>query len=70
MADGTLPYAYYADGHGGWLLFSPGPDRDYDTVPDEDYDSSAEVPSASLLTKIYDATNGVFSNGDVYRWKQ
>lgn len=63
----------------GWILVSPGPDRDYDIAGDYDvYDPSVAQPSLRLLTGTnsrgsaftYDPTNGVLSSGDVWRVKQ
>lgn len=67
-----VPYAYYADAH-GWILFSPGPDGDYDiTDPSKVYDSSIPQPSPLLSGGpwTYDPTNGTLSSGDVYRVHQ
>lgn len=63
------PFAYHADAN-GWILFSPGFDRDYDIMPERDYDSSIPQPSPSLLFKTYDPTNGTISDGDIWRVKQ
>lgn len=67
-----LSFAYYTDGK-GWILFSPGPDQDYDiTDPAKVYDSSV-VPPSSLLVGgpwTFDPTNGASSSGDVWRTKQ
>ncbi|MBX7244756.1 MAG: hypothetical protein K1X53_04615 [Candidatus Sumerlaeaceae bacterium] len=66
-----ISFAYYASpDNEGWILFSPGPDRQYDLVPADDYDSSISQPSARLLLKTYDPTNGDVSAGDVWRVKQ
>ena len=63
------PFAYHADAN-GWILFSPGPDRDYDLTPEKDYDSSIPQPSPFLMIKTYDPTNGTTSDGDIWRVKQ
>jgi len=64
------PYAYHADAK-GWLLTSAGPDGDYDIQhPAEVYDSSIPQPSPHLLAGgpwTYDPTNGLVSDGDVWR---
>ncbi len=55
----------------GRILFSPGPDEDYDIRhPEEVYDSELKQPSPLLITFAYDATNGTKSSGDVFRVKQ
>ena len=63
----------------GWIFVSPGPDGDYDLPGSYDaYDPAIAQPSWSLLTGAnakgsaftYDPTNGLFSDGDVYRVKQ
>jgi hypothetical protein len=62
----SIPYAYYTDGI-GWILFSPGSDGVYNIVPEIDYDGTGENPSANLLQKTFDATNGSRSAGDLWR---
>lgn len=67
----TFGYCSVAiNGRAGWILISPGPDRDYDIDPARDYDPSVEQPSPRLLALAYDPTNGIVSNGDVWRVKQ
>jgi hypothetical protein len=66
------PYGYCTTGSfgQGWILWSAGPDRDYDITIDnvaEIYDPSARVPSDRLIDMTYDPTNGTGSNGDLYR---
>ena len=72
--EGEMPYAYFHDGDESWLLISPGPDRDYDFDPEEDYNRSAESSfetfNPSILGKMYDPTNGMYSGGDVFRFKE
>jgi type II secretory pathway pseudopilin PulG len=63
-----LPFVYYTDG-AGWILVSPGRDQRYDIVPANDYDGTNSQPSARLLLKSYDPTNGIRSAGDVWRIK-
>jgi len=66
-----LGFRYYSDPN-GWILISPGPDRDYDIDPVKYYDSSIAQPSFELLciAGTYDPTNGTVSSGDVFRVKQ
>lgn len=64
-------YAYWAgDCKKGWILYSPGPDRIYDIVPEKDYVPGAVEIPASLINKTYDPSNGAVSRGDIYRVKQ
>lgn len=75
MADpfGTPPgvmYGYYSTADPqGWILVSPGPDRDYDIAPDKDYDPKLERPAEGLSSKTFDPTNGLDSSGDIFRVK-
>lgn len=53
-----------------WILYSPGPDMDYDFAW-WDFDPKVPQPSDALLAKYtYDPTNGTISDGDVWRVKQ
>lgn len=51
----------------GWILTSPGPDGDYDIDPAGMYDPSNKKPSATLVIRSYDPTNGSLSDGDIWR---
>jgi len=62
-------FGYYGDWY-GWILFSPGPDGAYDIDPERDYDARVTQPTPALLLKAYDASNGTFSGGDIFRVKQ
>jgi hypothetical protein len=62
-------FAYYAPNDMGWILFSPGPDGKFD-LDWSIYDPSIAQPSKEIIASSYDATNGVFSGGDVWRVKQ
>lgn len=66
---GIVPYSYYVEGN-AWILFSAGPDLDYDIHPVSDFEYDGWEPTASLLLKSYDPTNGVASSGDIFRIKQ
>ncbi len=70
MAPGRdATYGYFTDGK-GWIMFSPGPDGDYDGCW-RFYDSSIDGPSPGLLIgATYDPTNGWVSDGDVWRVKE
>jgi ribosomal protein L40E len=63
-------YGYYNDRDKGYILFCPGPDRDYDIDPLKDYDALTSNPLPRLLLKTYDPTNGEKSDGDLWRIKQ
>lgn len=57
----------------GWILWSPGPDGDYDLTMqnvEQAYNPDEPVPSKLLLSFTFDPTNGSDSNGDIYRTKQ
>lgn len=73
---------YFGHGNdSGWIIFSLGPDRDEnaadgpgDISPSVEnlYDVSSDfpgmwLPSSKLINARYDPTNGLFSNGDIYR---
>lgn len=62
--------SYYTDGH-AWVLYSCGPDGDFDLDAAVDFDGAADEPGAGLIAKMYDPTNGSMSDGDVIRvgWK-
>lgn len=60
-------YAYYSHLDNGCILFSAGPDQDYDIDPAKDYDALANNPLPQLLMKTYDPTNGATSDGDIWR---
>lgn len=68
--DGDLSFAYSNDLIGGWILFSPGPDRDYDIDPKIDYGSRSDQLTPTLVHKTYDPTNGMVSGGDIWRVKE
>jgi hypothetical protein len=61
-------FSYFCD-HRGWILLSPGPDGDYDVDPKKVYDSTISQPSPELLRLRYDPSNGIISNGDIFRVK-
>ena len=59
-------YGYFSD-EDGWILFSAGPDYDYDIDPVTDFDSHDPERITALELKAYDPTNGTYSNGDIFR---
>lgn len=64
-------YAYWVGGkfNQGWIIYSPGPDHQYDIVPWEDYAPGQQMSDA-WIDKTYDATNGSRSRGDIWKVKQ
>jgi len=67
---GQVAYSYYST-KSGWILISPGPDRDYDIIPQKEYQDNVNMGTIppGILDKTYDPTNGTISNGDIYRIK-
>jgi type II secretory pathway pseudopilin PulG len=70
-------FGYFTPGWGGgWILWSPGPDRDENAL-DGPGDIGARVemiylpqqsrPRFKLLAATYDPTNGTWSDGDIIR---
>jgi hypothetical protein len=71
--NGSEGYRYAATYSGYWILTSRGPDGDDDMVP-EDYILSASGDITRYVSHFgpgraveYDPTNGVGSNGDIFR---
>ena len=73
------PDKRYAGAGGiGWILVSPGPDGDYDLPGYFFHDRRVRQPSALLLggtnpkgsAFTYDPTNGLTSDGDIWRISQ
>ena len=69
---GGAVYGYYNAQDIGYILFSAGPDMDYDlTEPQKYYDPTLTNPLPRLIIeKTYDPTNGSLSDGDIWRVKQ
>jgi hypothetical protein len=72
-----VTFAYYAtepdeQGRQGWMLWSPGPDMDYDLKSENiaEFYAGEERPSEGLVRRTYDPTNGTTSDGDIYRNRQ
>ncbi len=61
-------FSYYTSGR-AWILISAGPDKDYDIVPQQDFQQPSGMREllGILVNKTYDPTNGSVSNGDVWR---
>lgn len=70
FAENEAAFGYYSVARpDGWVLFSPGPDGDFD-LDWKVYDAGVAQPSPALLEKAYDPTNGTVSDGDLWRVKQ
>ena len=54
----------------GFIIISPGPDRDYDIDPVKDYHPEDTESVKMLINKRYDSTNGTISSGDLFRVKK
>jgi len=63
-------FGYWNDREMGWILFSAGPDQQYEIDPAKDYDATKDNPLPQLFLKTYDPTNGTTSRGDIWRVKQ
>jgi len=65
----TMPFAYLSHAD-GYILFSTGPDADYDIRPNPALlalDSAHAQRTLAESSLAYDPTNGTVSNGDIYR---
>ena len=69
--DSKPTFAFYS-GENGWTLISPGPDGDFDIDPEQDYVPRVTQPSSypELVRKEDDPTNGIESDGGIFRVKQ
>lgn len=62
-----LPFAFRPlESDDGWLLFSPGPDHDFDLKP-EHFKEMPDDFFSENSDLIYDSTNGTRSGGDIIR---
>ncbi len=61
-------FSYYTSDN-AWILISAGPDKDYDIVPQEDFQQPRDSKALwnIIVDKTYDPTNGTMSNGDIWR---
>ena len=76
-----LPYGYYAPGvregttptsSTGYIVWSCGPDGKYDLTAaniETAYNPAHPIPSAYLIARIYDPSNGATSAGDIVCYK-
>lgn len=60
-------HLYYRQGE-EWILISAGMDEDYDLRDPRPYFVGSGEPDPSILDRTYDPTNGVKSDGDIWRW--
>lgn len=61
-----LPYAYFVDrATNSWLLWSPGPDNDYDIDPLRDFDTASGAPPGGFRQRIFDTTDPNDTDGDL-----
>mgnify|MGYP001577115379 CR=1 FL=1 len=70
VAGATFGYWTPPADHGeGWILWSPGPDGDYDLTIDnvaQAYDPGTTVTTFLLNQSTYDPSNGAVSSGDLW----
>lgn len=67
-----LTFSYFSMAS-GWILWSAGPDKTYDLSIEnikQAYDPNKSMPSAYLIERTYDPSNGSTSGGDIWRVKQ
>ncbi|NQU43452.1 hypothetical protein HQ520_09205 [bacterium] len=62
---GSGTFGYYSN-PSGWILFSPGLDKDFD-LRFVDFPSTGPLLMHDLVLRAYDPTNGSYSSGDVFR---
>jgi type II secretory pathway pseudopilin PulG len=66
----TYPHGDPSLPDGGWIVWSAGPDGDYDLNPSNikrAYSSTESVPSSLLIRHTYDPINGTTSGGDIWK---
>jgi hypothetical protein len=70
--NGEAALGYYTPDGKKWILFSPGPDKDYDIDPEKDLSGNPAEALKKIEALSYDPTNGSISNGDIFyhgAWK-
>ena len=68
--DPNITFMYYSTGK-WWMLWSPGPDTDYDIMPPvQQWTMGREGIPTQILNWTYDPTNGTVSDGDIWRVRQ
>ncbi len=82
IKESGTPYRYWSvpkagdnphEPAGGWIAWSAGLDGDYDITYENVqslYSPQVKVPSDTLFEKKYDPSNGIISDGDIWRTKQ
>jgi type II secretory pathway pseudopilin PulG len=67
-ADKEEWFSYYTTDN-KWIVISAGPDKDYDIVPQQDFQQAGDSNALwnAIVNKTYDPTNGTHSNGDIWR---
>lgn len=61
------PIAYHGTDR-GWILYSAGPTKQYQIIPQQDYNDRVPTDrNPALVHKTYDPTNGTISAGDIWR---
>jgi Tfp pilus assembly protein PilE len=61
-----MPYAYFIDRRTNtWLLWSPGPDNDYDIDPLRDFDSASGAPPNALQQHVFNPDDPNDTDGDL-----
>lgn len=62
----SLPYSYFIDRHTGhWILYSPGPDHDYDIDPLRDFWSSANPAPTAISDRTFTEDDPNDIDGDI-----
>lgn len=61
----SLPFAFY-EVDGNWMLISPGTDKVFGEHPKAWFTAEMDASAEPLRLRSYDATNGIFSAGDVF----
>jgi type II secretory pathway pseudopilin PulG len=62
-----IAYGYFMDNRTGhWLIWSPGPDHDYDIDPLRDFWSGANPSPNALRERLFDKSDPNDRDGDLY----
>ncbi|MCC5875373.1 MAG: hypothetical protein JJU11_04040 [Candidatus Sumerlaeia bacterium] len=59
------PLTFYSNDH-GWMIVSPGPDREYRIKPWEVLNEEFDPTSLDMIMNTYDPTNGTRSPGNIW----
>lgn len=61
-----LPYCYFVDrATGSYLIWSAGPDNDYDVDPIRDFDTASGALPGALRARMYDTNDPNDTDGDL-----